>query len=256
MIFSSLLSTVALSQLLVADASLSLPRHMEYAFTVSSQGQQEQQYSAEGDTEGAFVTPESQALNTGGNGMAGMTSSDGGTGTMVVDVLSVTPDGALIVKIYENVDGEPRPRSPYTCTVYGNTTVSCPSAASPSQAEWILLSFLGRRFVDGAPWDSSNRWSRTQDTPQYKLTQQFSKTTTPDVSVVKIVENKKMSMHNTGYSNQTQDSTVMYNVALEIPVSVNGEITTQSGSDSAHETVSLHLKSDSWAPDAAPSAHP
>ena len=69
-----------------------------------------------------------------------------------------------------------------------------------------------------------------------------------------------MSLHNGGYSNQTQDSSVSYNVALEVPVSVNGEITTQSPGDSNHLMVSTKLKSDSrattTAPTTAPSAHP
>jgi hypothetical protein len=255
MILSTLFSMVALSQVVVADASLSLPRHLEYSFTVSEQGQQESQFGASGSAEQAYSMPESSALSTS-SGMGGAAMSQGGTGTMMVDVLSVTPDQALQVQISETVVGEPRARSSYICTVYGNTTVSCPDNASPSQAEWVLLSFLGRRFVDGAPWDSNGRWSRTQDTPQYKMTQQFTKTATADSAIVNIVENKKMTLHNGGYSSQTQDSRVAYNVALEVPVSVKGEITTQSASDSAHMTVDLKLKSDSWAPDATPSAHP
>jgi hypothetical protein len=255
MILSTLFSMVALSQLVVADASLSLPRHLEYAFTVSEQGQQESQSSAMGSADAQYNAVDFSTTRTG-SGAAGATMSDGGTGTMMVDVLSVTADQALLVKISETVDGEPRPRSSYTCTVYGNTTVSCPDNASPSQAEWVLLSFLGRRFVDGAPWDSNGRWSRTQETPQYKMTQQFTKSTTSDNAIINIVENKKMTLHNGGYSNQTQDSNVAYNVALEVPVSVKGEITTQSGSDSEHMTVALKLKSDSWAADATPSSHP
>jgi hypothetical protein len=259
MLFSTLFSMVALSQLVLADASLSLPRHLEYAFTVSEQGGSEAQTGAMGTSDRSYASPESGAT-TSGSGIGGMVSSDGGTGTMTVDVLSVTADGALVVQISEFVDGEPRARSAYTCTVYGNTTVSCPDNASPSQAEWILLSFMGRRFVDGAPWDSKNQWSRTQDTPQYKMTQLFTKTTTPDNAIVNITESKKMSLHNGGYSNQTQDSNVSYNVALEVPVSVKGEITTQSPGDSNHLMVSMKLKSDSWAtttsPTTAPSAHP
>jgi hypothetical protein len=254
MILSTLFSMVALSQLVVADASLSLPRHLEYAFTVSEQGQQESQYSAMGSADQQYNIREGSGLGSG-TGVAGAVMSNGGTGTIMVDVLSVTADQALLVKISENVDNEPRGRSSYICTVYGNTTVSCPDVASPSQAEWVLLSFLGRRFVDGAPWDSNGRWSRTQETPQYTMTQQFTKTTTSDNAVVNIVENKKMSLHNGGYSSQTQDSNVAYNVALEVPVSVKGEITTQSGSDSRHMTVTLHLKNDSWGATATPSSH-
>jgi hypothetical protein len=255
MIVFGILSMVALSQLAVTNASLSLPRHLEYAFTVSEQGQQEQQFSAMGSQDQAYNMPESQGLSTH-SGMGGSTTSDGGTGTMMVDVLSVTADQALLVKISENVDGEPRPRASYTCTVYGNTTVSCPDVASPSQAEWVLLSFLGRRFVDGAPWDANGRWSRTEDTPQFQMTEQFSKLSTSNDALVNIVENKKMSLHNGGYSSRTENSQIGYNVVLEVPTSVQTEISTASASDSEHETVALRLKSDSWGPIATPSATP
>ena len=103
MILSTLFSMVALSQFVVADASLSLPRHLEYAFTVSEQGGSEAQTGAMGTSDRSYASPENTAT-TSGSGMGGMMSSDGGTGTMTVDVLSVTADGALIVQISELVD--------------------------------------------------------------------------------------------------------------------------------------------------------
>ena len=111
-------------------------RQLEYTFSVGVQGLQN--YAVEPGGSGV------QTVDKGGH----VATPEGGSGTMYVNVLSVAPDGALVVRIAELVQGDPRPRQAFTCSVYGNTSVLCPSMPSPSEAEWVLLSYLGREFVE------------------------------------------------------------------------------------------------------------
>jgi hypothetical protein len=73
-------------------------RHLEYSFTVSEQDMSGYQYSG---------------ISTSTSGAGSVTSSDGGHGTKDIDVLSIAPDGALVVKISESVYLEPHARQLY-----------------------------------------------------------------------------------------------------------------------------------------------
>src|SRR6201999_383392 len=134
-------------------------RHLEYAFSVGVQGLQN--YAVEPGGTGV------QTVDKGGH----IATPEGGTGTMYVDVLSVASDGALVVRISELVRGDARPRQPFTCSVYGNTSVLCPSMPSPSEAEWVLLGYLGRQFVDAAPWTDQGQWERKEQSDQFQTTE-------------------------------------------------------------------------------------
>jgi hypothetical protein len=165
---------------------------------------------------------------------------------MYIDVLSIAPDGALLVRIWESVDGEVRPRQAYTCTVYGSTAVLCPSVPVPSQAEWTLLSYLGRQFVDAAPWDAQHHWQRTKETTQYSLVEDFTMRDASDPKKIVIDENKKMKLHNGSFSSQTEDVVLVYDRTLEVPLTVTDDMRDVEGSGSGHGTFKFVLKKDSF----------
>ena len=71
-------------------------RHLEYSFNVAVQALQTSKVAG---TNGA------QTANIAGN----LVSPEAGSGSMFVDVLSVAPDGALVVRISELVQNETRP---------------------------------------------------------------------------------------------------------------------------------------------------
>ena len=210
-------------------------RHLEYSFSVHREGLSGAEFNGSND----------EPLLPGTIGEAGT----GGSGTMSVDVLSIAPDGALVVRISEWVKLEPRPRQAYTCTVYGNTTVACPSVPAPSQAEWLLLSYLGRQFVDAAPWDSQHQWKRAERTEQYDLVENFTLLPGSTDQRATIRETKIASVHNGDASVQREDVTIAYDRALEVPDIIHDDFTAASdnGSDTGHATFDFQLLRDSFA---------
>jgi len=208
-------------------------RHLQYGFTVDEEGISEYQFSPISD-------------NGDATGVGGSVSSDGGSGTMYIDVLSIAPDGALLVRIWESVDGEMRPRQAYTCTVYGSTAVLCPSVPAPSQAEWILLSYLGRQFVDAAPWDAQHHWQRTKETTQYSLVEDFTMGDSADPKKIVINESKKTKLHNGGFGSQTEDIVIFYDRTMEVPLSISDDMRDVEGSGSGHGKFKFTLKRDSF----------
>ncbi len=192
-------------------------RHLEYAFKVHQEGD--------------------------------ATTGTGGTGTMSVDILSVAADGALVVRISEWVKLELRPRQAYTCTVYGNTTVLCPSVPAPSQAEWVLLSYLGRQFVDGAPWDAQHHWKRTQHSAQFDEVEDFTMLPGSNDHRAMIRESKVVSIANGGYSKTHEDVTINYDRAMETPDIIHDDFTSvaDDGQNTGHATYDFQLVKDSFA---------
>jgi hypothetical protein len=209
-------------------------RHLEYAFTVDEEGVSEYHYNGIGN-----------GVETGA-GVGGGAVSDGGQGTMSIDVMSLTSDGALQVRISEFVQNEPRPRAAYTCTVYGNTTVLCPSVPAPSDAEWVLLSYLGRQFVDAAPWDPAHHWQRATNTAQYALTEDFTMADPTDATVAVIRETKKMQMHNGDFGTRVDDVRITYDRSMEIPKAVHDDIQETGTGGSSHASFDFRLTADSF----------
>lgn len=215
-------------------------RQLKYSFTASYEGVGEYHFNG---------------INGSNSGVGGVNSSEGGNGTMDVDVLAIEPDGALQVRITEWVQNEAHPGQAYTCTVYGNTAVLCPSVPAPSAAEWVLLSYLGRQFVDAAPWDAQRHWQRKSDTPEYSLIEDFTMDPSSDDKRALIREAKKMVLHNGGFSSQTEDVVVRYDRAMEVPTAISDQLQDDGTDGSGHSQFSFNLVSDSFAK-AAPASGP
>jgi hypothetical protein len=210
-------------------------RHLEYSFSDDYEGVSGYEYNAIGNG----TNPSS--------GVGGTNSSIGGKGTMSVDVLSAAGDGALMIRISEWIADQPHAGDAYTCTVYGNTAVLCPSVPAPSQAEWILLSYLGRQFIDAAPWDAQHHWQRKYDTSAYNVVEDF---TMADGSTDKqtiVRETKKLSMHNGGFGTRTEEIQITYDRSMEIPDVVHDEMQSVGTAGSGHGSYDFHLIGDSFA---------
>jgi hypothetical protein len=209
-------------------------RHLEYAFTVDREGVSQYHYNGIGN-----------GIQTGA-GVGGGARSSGGKGTMYVDVLSIAADGALVVRIWELVENDARARAAYTCTVYGNTAVLCPSVPAPSDAEWVLLSYLGRRFVEGAPWDAEHHWQRKVDSSDYTLVEDFTLSDSGNPNLALITEKRTMELHNGGFSTRTDEVRIMYDRSMEVPDSVHDETQSAGPGGSGHGSFDFQLTSDSF----------
>jgi hypothetical protein len=209
-------------------------RHLEYAFSVDEEGVSEYHYNGIGN-----------GVETGA-GVGGGANSNGGRGTMYVDVLSVAADGALVVKIWELVQDQARPGQAYTCTVYGNTVVLCPSVPAPSTAQWVLLSYLGRRFVDGAPWDAAHHWQRKEDNQQYTMLEDFTMGDAGNPNLALITEKRKMTLHNGEFGTRQDEVRIVYDRSMEVPDVVHDEMQSVSPGGSGHAAFDFQLTSDSF----------
>ena len=172
----------------------------------------------------------------------------GGNGTVDVDVVSLAPDGALIVRVSQHLREQLHDEGAYTCAVYGDTTVVCPSHLTMTAAQWVLLSYLGRRFVDGAPWDASHHWQRKTDTSRYTLLADFTLLDEGDAQRPAVVrEAKKISMRNGGFDSQAEDVEIVYDRAMEIPTSVHDEVRIVGAGLNEDATYDFRLTADSFA---------
>jgi hypothetical protein len=219
-------------------------RHLVFTFSVDTGGVAESHYNGIGN-----------GVETS-SGVGASSLSEGGHGTMTVDVFSITADGALNVQISEFVQNEPRPRQTYACTVYGNTAVVCPSVPAPSEAEWVLLSYLGRSFVDAAPWDANHHWQRKENGNGYVLVEDFTMTGPSDAKSVPVHETKKIEIHNAGFDTRTEEVNISYNRAMEVPDSIHDELQEVAPSGSRHTVFDFTLSDDSFrARFASPAPH-
>ncbi len=210
-------------------------RHLEFAFSVSTQGMSSYEYNG---INGGVETA---------SGAGNLSAANGGDGTMFVDVLSVAPDGALIVKIWEQVKNQPRPGQAYTCHVYGNTSVFCPSVPAPSAAEWVLLGYLGRQFIDGAPWSAQGHWQRTENSSQFTLQEDFTLVDAGDGKKVVVQELRKMDLHNGGFGSEQSTITINYDRAMEVPDKIRDEVVSTGGNTAYSAHYQFTLKHDSFA---------
>lgn len=209
-------------------------RHLEYSFTVAVEGLQSYKVIGANGV---------QTVNNQGKA----TAPEGGGGTMFVDILSVAPDGSLVVRISELVQGEPRPRAAYSCNVYGSTAVFCPATATPGPAEWLLLSYLGRQFIDSAPWDAQGRWQRKEQSAEFNIEEDFTLVDAGDGKKVVVREIKTTHLNSGAFDNQTSDITINYDRAMEVPDIIRADVATSGGNEASSASYVFTLLHDSFA---------
>jgi hypothetical protein len=118
---------------------------------------------------------------------------------------------------------------------------------SPSEAEWVLLGYLGREFVDAAPWDAQKHWQRKEQSAQFEIQEDFTLTGASDAKTVVVHVIKKMQLHNGGFDNQTSEPTIDYDRSMEVPDAVRDEVVTTGGDEASHASYVFTLQHDSFA---------
>jgi hypothetical protein len=206
-------------------------RHLVYAFSADYQGLTGHQYNG---------------LHSGTSGVAIGAPTAGRRGTISVDVMSVAPDGALVIAVSEWLRYQPRPGQTYTCTVYGNTGVLCPMFPEPTDAERSLLSYLGREFVTAAPWNANHQWSHKESTKLYDLTETFTMSDPGTGSDVVVTEVKDRKLHDVRFEDRIHHVRIVYDRAMEIPDRILDVMDTTGTGVSAHSVFKFRLEQDSF----------
>jgi len=212
-------------------------RHLEYSLAVG--------YVTNGEGH-------SSGMSAGGEGGAGsgVNSGLGGggrTGTIDADVVGFTPDGALIIGINEMLQSAPRPEERFTCTVYGDGHVMCPDVHGQlTDAENLLLSMLGRGFIDPNLTATGNHWERKYEGKDVGVVTDYTMVDPADAQVT--IERRSTitsRVHSVGDS--TEEGTIVYDRTLSVPDSVHDTVTESYRNSTLLSTIDLKLISDSFA---------
>jgi hypothetical protein len=125
--------------------------------------------------------------------------------------------------------------------------VLCPEGPAPSEAEFVLLSYLGREFVDGAPWDAQNHWQRAYKNGSFAIVEDFVTSDVGDGKRVKIHEKKKSEVHSVGFGSQTDEVDIMYDRSMAVPDTIHDDAVSATGDSTGHATFDFQLNKDSLA---------
>lgn len=214
---------------------------MEYAFTVNYTGVSEGHYNA---------------IGTRGSGYSASNVSGGRRGTIAVDVVGINTDGSLQVRVAEmlSMPVETRPRQAYECSVYGTGVVCDQVNQLATGAEQTLMSYLGRNFVDGAPWDDKQHWHHDDVREKYTDAEDFTLVGDMNATIVTIKEHQHTVYHGNGFVFDDEDTTITYDRSIEAPRAIDDENQTSGGRGSGHSTYTFSLLSDSFSKPAATSS--
>ncbi|HEY1655275.1 MAG TPA: hypothetical protein VGF86_09195 [Candidatus Tumulicola sp.] len=220
------------------SASAKPLRHLEYAFQAD--------YTTNGEGHGSGM----DAGGEGGvsSGVHSMLGGGGRRGTMAVDVLGLAPDGALVVVVNEMLQEAPRPGERFTCTIYGDGHVLCPTADGPlTDAENLLLSLLGRGFIDATVSDSNKHWRRTYDGKQVSVVTDYTIANVGDGGRVTIVKHSTITSRTRSIGDSVEDGKIVYDTTLSVPDTVADTVYETYHDRSLQSTFDLTLKSDTFA---------
>ena len=221
-------------------------RHLEYSYHVAYQQSGEQHT-------GGF------SAGGGGSSGSGVVSNFGGSGRegiMTADIVAMTNDNGLVVKITENVQGAARPEQTFTCAAYGDGRLNCLNLArgdqtgttrGPSDAETLLLGFLGRDFIDASRMDAGNHWQYGYSNENATVRADFTLTGSGGGKPDLVVEHKTFEPKAQNVASAVEDVRIMYDRAMSVPVSVHDEKHETTGSSSMRTTMDLQLTKDSFA---------
>lgn len=213
-------------------------RRLVYAFSAD--------YVTNGEAHDSGMSP--GGTESSGSGVESLLGGGGRHGTMNVDVVGFSPDGALIVAINESLENAPRPGERFTCTVYGDGHVLCQKADGPlTDAENLLLSMLGRGFIDASVSPTNNHWRQTYDGKQVSVVTDYTLTDPGGGRPVTIVKHSNIKSRVRTIGDSVEDGTIVYDRALSVPDSVKDTTYETLPSGSLQSTFSFTLTSDSFA---------
>lgn len=214
-------------------------RHLAYAFQVD--------YITNGEGHSSGMSD--GGMGGVGSGVGSMLGGGGRRGTIDVDVIGFSPDGALIVGVNEMLQSAPRPSERFTCTVYGDGHVMCPTADGPrlSDAENLLLSFLGRGFIDPNALDAHNHWQRSYNGKDVNVVTDYTLTDQGDGRPAIVAKHSKITSRVPTVGDSVEDARIVYDRALSVPDSVHDTMDESFTDGSLQTTFDITLTSDSFA---------
>lgn len=213
-------------------------RHLEYAYSID--------YVTSGEVHDSGF---SGFGGGGGSGVETVNQSDNSQGTISVDVMGIAGDDGLIVRATQHEKQSGITTAPSTCEVYGDGRVLC-SAQEGQMTDSINALFmrLGRNYYDPSIVDDKGRWDHRSDFKGVSIRTTYSMPKKADAGPSRIDEHREVRGTGSLAENTDEDTTVMYDVALSVPVSIASQVTPQSrGVAYTRRKVVITLQSDSFA---------
>lgn len=213
-------------------------RHLEYAFTVD--------YTTNGETHGSGMSEGGEGGV--GSGVNSMLGGGGRRGTMLVDITGFTPDGALIVAVNESLQEAPRPGERFSCTVYGDGHVLCPHADGPlTDAENLLLSTLGRGFIDASAAANGGHWQRSYEGNQVSVVTKYAIADTADGHPAIITKHSDIKSRVRTIGDSVEDGRIDYDTAMSVPDDIHDTVYETLATGSIQTIIDVRLTQDSFA---------
>ncbi len=176
------------------------------------------------------------------------------TGQITVAVQQATADGGLVVDVTEMIDRQDKPLQTIRCAAYGVTSEAvCDLNVGATPEEHILLSYLGRGFLDPSRFDANGHW-HTQPhvrSGTLEVNDDFTVTKVDGDAVTISLDHEE---RNGGYRS-SMTGTMIYDDKMDLPDAVTAAMTTARGTGQSDMNIQLSLLSDSMAKPASPNPH-
>jgi hypothetical protein len=189
-----------LAALLLAQTPAAPIRHLVYSYTY-------------GGTRS--VTTHSNGFDQAGSGVADYGDRDDATGTIVIDVLQVARDKGMLVSVSESADEPAHAAVAARCVVYP-TSIACDRQANVNPEEVSVIRLLADGFVDPSVIDANNHWHVDDGGPGSSGSDYT--VLSNDNNALTISERRSFG---TGAQAATVTGTIDYNLAREVPTSLN-----------------------------------
>ncbi|MGB6986028.1 MAG: hypothetical protein WBD74_08680 [Candidatus Aquilonibacter sp.] len=176
------------------------------------------------------------------------------TGKIEVTVVQATPDGGLVVDGGETIDRADKPLQTIRCALYGATTdVVCDLNVGATLEELMLLTYLGRQFLDTSRLDDKGHWHTTPHVKSGTMDIQ-SDFTVSKVDGQKITITVDREERNGGYRSTTTGN-LLYDAAMDVPDSIRLETAATQTRGEADVNLDCRLLSDSMAKTGSQNPH-
>lgn len=155
-IVPALLALALAAPALPVAAQQTVQRHLVYKYSV---GVQNDTHDTDASSKMSNAAGGGNVNGTGDTSYQGIASD---SGTIVVDVYGVEPDGGLIVKVSQTGSRGNRNATPVECVVYPTTNTICASGQVFPESLAVIKT-LSPKFFDPSALDARHHWHQGND---------------------------------------------------------------------------------------------
>lgn len=217
---------IATFSLLAAPASAAPLRTLVYHFEMDARGFGANAIAGSSPTGGAVMSE--------GTDMGSVSRS----GKIKAEVIQAASDGGLVVDVTESVDRTDRDMQTVRCAIYGRTlTVICDQNLFTTEEETVLLTYLGRAFLNMDALDDKKHWHVVTPMSNVHIDSDFTITKTDGDLLTMSLQKKERG----GPSGETEDTsgTMIYNGALNVPQAI--KLATERAADGSNGDMNMKL---------------